>query len=274
MAGALGPPRATVRADRRRPRMNMRVLTVGSMYPPHHLGGYELVWQSAVRFLRGRGHEVCVLASDYRRGDLPEEDPGVRRELRSYWREHEFPRLRLTQRLGLERHNAQVLDLVMGRFDPDVVLWWAMGGLSMSLIEHVRRRGTPAAGVICEDWLLSGPILDGWQSLFAGRRRRLAPLGERLTGVPCQVDLAAVGPSLFPSESIRRRTRARGVPLPRTEVVNQGVDPALFPPAPPRTWRWRLLYVGRLDPRKGIDIALRAMALLPDAAELQVLGAG
>ena len=26
----------------------MRVLCVGNMYPPHHLGGYELVWQGAV----------------------------------------------------------------------------------------------------------------------------------------------------------------------------------------------------------------------------------
>ena len=25
----------------------MRVLTVGTMYPPHHLGGYELLWQAA-----------------------------------------------------------------------------------------------------------------------------------------------------------------------------------------------------------------------------------
>jgi hypothetical protein len=26
----------------------VRVLCVGNMYPPHHLGGYELAWQGAV----------------------------------------------------------------------------------------------------------------------------------------------------------------------------------------------------------------------------------
>ena len=45
----------------------MRVLAVGSLYPPHHLGGYELLWQSVVGFLRERGHEVRILASDFRR---------------------------------------------------------------------------------------------------------------------------------------------------------------------------------------------------------------
>jgi glycogen synthase len=48
----------------------VRVLCVGNMYPPHHLGGYELVWQGAVRALREAGHGVRVLTTDFR---LPEE---------------------------------------------------------------------------------------------------------------------------------------------------------------------------------------------------------
>ena len=36
------------------------------MYPPHHLGGYELVWRAAVRHLRGRGHDVRVLTTGFR----------------------------------------------------------------------------------------------------------------------------------------------------------------------------------------------------------------
>ena len=44
----------------------MRVLTVGNMYPPHHLGGYELVWRAAVRHLRSLGHEASVLTTDFR----------------------------------------------------------------------------------------------------------------------------------------------------------------------------------------------------------------
>src|SRR4051812_18996778 len=41
----------------------VRVLTVGNLYPPHHFGGYEQVWRSAVQHLRAQGHDVRVLAT-------------------------------------------------------------------------------------------------------------------------------------------------------------------------------------------------------------------
>ena len=38
----------------------MRVLAVGNMYPPHHFGGYELVWRAAMRHLERHGHLVRI----------------------------------------------------------------------------------------------------------------------------------------------------------------------------------------------------------------------
>ena len=89
----------------------MRILTVGNMYPPLSLGGYELAWQSSVEQLRSRGHEVEVLTTDYGvdGGAAPAGDAGVFRELRWYWRNHEFPPVALRERLAIERHNAAVL---------------------------------------------------------------------------------------------------------------------------------------------------------------------
>jgi hypothetical protein len=67
----------------------VRILCVGNMYPPHHLGGYELVWQGAVAALRAGGHDVRVLTTDHR---LPEteagDEPDLHRELLWYWRDH------------------------------------------------------------------------------------------------------------------------------------------------------------------------------------------
>jgi glycosyltransferase involved in cell wall biosynthesis len=57
-------------------------------------------------------------------------------------------------------------------------------------------------------------------------------------------------------------------------VVYGAVDQALFPrraTAPP--WRGRLLYAGRLDPRKGVETAVRALPSLPGTT-LEVLGPG
>src|SRR5437773_789851 len=98
------------------------------MYPPHHLGGYELVWQSAIRHMRALGHEARVLTTDFELA-APEgpDDADVHRELRWWWREHAFPHYGVRERLTLERHNARVVDRHLDELRPDVVSWWSMG---------------------------------------------------------------------------------------------------------------------------------------------------
>jgi glycosyltransferase involved in cell wall biosynthesis len=67
-----------------------------------------------------------------------------------------------------------------------------------------------------------------------------------------------------------------GAPAGRLRVVPCGVDLQQFSPAGPRLKPWRpgtrrLLSLGRLVERKGVDTAIAALALLPDA-ELVVAG--
>jgi glycosyltransferase involved in cell wall biosynthesis len=245
------------------------------MYPPHHLGGYELMWRSAVGFLRERGHEVRVLATDHREAQPDPaiaEDADVHRELRWYWREHDFPRLSPPALLRLERGNGAVLQRHVEEFRPDAVSWWAMGGMSLSLIERVRRAGVPAAFVVVDEWLLYGPQVDAWQRTF-GRNRAMARLAEAISGVPSRVDLGAAGHWQFVSAAVRDRALERHPDLTDSSIAHAGIDPSRFGAAPPRPWGWRLLYLGRIDERKGIDTAIRALRHLPKAT-LRVVGWG
>lgn len=71
-------------------------------------------------------------------------------------------------------------------------------------------------------------------------------------------------------ESRRRITRAR------VEVIANGTDIPLT--APERSWmpegRLRLLFIGRLDPKKGIENLLRALTMLDGDVLLTICGAG
>jgi glycosyltransferase involved in cell wall biosynthesis len=120
--------------------------------------------------------------------------------------------------------------------------------------------------------MLYGPEVDAWSRIFA-RRPRLATLADRLTGIPTRLDPDAAGSWLFVSESVRRKALGR-FDLSRTGIAHAGVDSSLFRPQPERPWRWRLLYAGRIDARKGIDTAIEALALLPAEATLTIVGSG
>jgi glycosyltransferase involved in cell wall biosynthesis len=81
------------------------------------------------------------------------------------------------------------------------------------------------------------------------------------------------------SESTRDDLAARGVPSERIEVIHPGIDVKRFTPDPAldRTVPPSFLYVGRLRRYKGVDLAIRALALArrvrPDL-RLDVAGTG
>jgi glycogen(starch) synthase len=253
----------------------VRVLAVGNMYPPHHHGGYELVWRAAVRHLRARGHQVRVLTTDFR---LPEpsepEEQDVHRELRWWWHDHAFPERTPRECLQIERTNARALAHHLRDFGPDVVAWWSMGGMSMTLLERVRRRGLPAVAFVHDDWLDYGPRVDAWLKLFTGPRRgRLAGPVETVLRMPTRVDFDHAARYVFVSERTRRHAIEAGRDPQDTGIAHSGIDPAYLDPQPERDWNWRLLYVGRIDERKGIATVVDALAELPEAS-LVIVGDG
>jgi glycosyltransferase involved in cell wall biosynthesis len=252
----------------------MKILTISNRYPPWSLGGYEAIAAGAVHALRSAGHRVRVLTtmpdpSDRRSAEPPPED--VHRELAWYWRAHQFPARSLGSTVALERENAAVLARHLDEVDPDVVLWWAMGGMSLSLLERVRRAGVPAVGVVGDDWMAYGPAVDAWIQRFRGWRGLGAGIAERLLGIPATVELGAVARWLCMSEHLRTRA------IPRTAdavVAHPGVEPERFRRQDAGAWSWRLLYCGRIDPRKGVDTGVEALAHLPADAALTIHGQG
>ena len=213
----------------------MELLAVGNRDPYTVTGGYERTFRSSVEHLRALGHSVRVMTGDA--------------EFRWYWRDGDFFAPSWAERRAIERHNAQTMADALAA-GPDAVVWWGMGGMSLGLIEQVRRAGVPAVGVVGDGWMVYGPRVD-----------RPVALG------PC-------AHWIFNSRFTYERTLREGYIFPSWSVAHPGVDPAQFPPAPAREWTWRLGYVGRASPEKGIDTVRRALDHLPPEAALEVNGGG
>ncbi len=123
-------------------------------------------------------------------------------------------------------------------------------------------------------WAVDVPVVHTFHALGVVKRRHQA---EADTSPPArlqaEVDLLHHADHVVATCSDERRELlALGADPRRISVVPCGVDLSRFTPEPPRpSGRLRVLSLGRLVPRKGVDDVIRAMALLDDA-ELLVAG--
>lgn len=257
-----------------------RILTLTNLYPPHAYGGYEMSCEDVMRRLEGRGHDVTVLTTTTRVpgvADPPSEPASVRRSLEWYWDDHQLRSPRPSRRLAMERRNQHRLRSVLDEVRPEVVSVWNVGAMSLGLLQTIAAREIPMVYAVCDEWPVYGPHLDAWGRLFTNRPR-LGWLVELFARIPCRLtDLGPTGAFCFVSEHTRaacRRGSAFSFPL--STVVHSGIEPTEFAagPANERSWQGRLLYVGRLDERKGVLTAVDALAALAEHVTLRFVGRG
>lgn len=257
----------------------MKILVLTNLYPPHALGGYELSCRDSVDRWIEAGHEVEVLTTTTTfhdpAADLPQ--PHVHRSLEWYWVDHRLLRPQPRHRLRMERRNQHELRERLDSFVPDVVSLWAMGGMSMSLIATCVDRELPIVAVIEDDWLVYAPKIDPWIAAWQKRPTFLAGVANQVTSLPTAVPtLGEKSVVVFASRYLQDKAQADGlVQFQDSRVVPLGIDDRDFPARRPgaRPWSWRLLMVGRVEPRKGFDVAVRALTDLPEAT-LRIVGGG
>jgi glycosyltransferase involved in cell wall biosynthesis len=228
------------------------------------------------------GHHVHVLTSDARLPDREEasESAGpvtVQRALRGYWdwERHGALQAPVRQRLAIERHNQRVVRETLDRLRPDVVSIWSLVYMSFSIVTQMERARIPMVVSLGDDWITYAWALDEWTRIFE-RRPWLRPVG-RLTGLETRLPTFSDATVTAASEMIRDSV-AKTAPwtFPEVAIIRMGVETRDFPlvePHPER-WSWRLLYVGRVVPNKGVATAIKALPLLPAEARLDVDGYG
>ncbi len=265
-----------------------RILTITSWYPPHHFGGYELSCFDVMKRLIARGHDVRILCGDE---SLPGAAPAdatheqrVYRELRPHLYEASRARPSVRERVAIERHNRRTLAQHLAEHRPDVVSIWHMVAISASIVRQLERTNIPVVYVVCDEWPGYAERVDAWTSMFSGGavRSLAGRVVEKVTGLSTTVgNIGDSGDSsafCFVSDFTRRRVMAQNPgEYACSTVVYSGIERDAFPfvqTPRDRDSGPRLLYVGRLDPTKGVDTLLRALPHLPPEATLACYGRG
>ncbi len=231
----------------------MRIALVSEFYYPHLGGMTEHVHNLAAR-LREWGHEAVIVTSRVA-GD-EEERPGVRylgRSRRIYLN-GSFARLTVGARLS-----ARFAQLLRGEGIDIVHVHGGLAGTLPILAPRVADR-------------LGIPSVATFHSWFP------KSLAYNVFKRPLQRDLQLLSARIAVSEpvvwALSRYFKAEW------EIIPNGVDIDAFQPRPRRlsvSNHPRLLFLGRLDPRNGLDTILEAMPRILErhpAAELVVVGDG
>lgn len=240
----------------------MRVLIINNIFPPGFIGGYELGAFDIARGLARREHAVEVLTSEYFVDDSGADEGAegaivVRRDLDCAGFPNRSPQ-EIAGRSGLAPfvlpRNLRVLAGRLAVFNPDAVLCFNLSGLGAPSILRL----LTASGIRPVVYLMDN-VFDG---MCADTERRRG--FERAFGVEDWPDETRF---LFMSQNLRQEVeRALGFAVARTEIVPGWFDPAAAaPPAEPQEEsRTRFVFVSRVAPHKGIDIALEACRDLLD----------
>jgi glycosyltransferase involved in cell wall biosynthesis len=261
----------------------MRILVVSNLYPPDIRGGYEVECRDNVEHLRER-HDVVVLASDHERARWPVQEGVLRRmpfaeDSRASVLRAPLDALRATK----------IVREVLAQERPELVYVWNWAGLPMAALHVVHHSGVPVAYRVCEHWF--GGIYDGdfFMKFLAGPQRGRDALWARVPRAFNRLASLRVGDHApvpaaicWNGEFLRGAVRTPRVLAPVVEHVvypiNAAADAMAEVPRCPATDPPVVMFVGRVGPEKGIDVAIRALAELERrhgmVAALRVVGSG
>ena len=272
----------------------MRLLFLSNFYPPYDIGGYEQWCAEVATELSQRGHQVIVLTSRPPEDARESHRDGVHvlRELHLEVESGLLHSLRRTllDRRRLERENLERVQRILDRFRPNAALIWGMWNVPRSVPALVERLlPGRVAYYLCDYWpSLPSVFVQQWQS---PANRSFAEPIKQLLGRWIVPRLAQqTTPRLLlehpicVSQSVRDRLVEAGVPVEHGLVVYGGIDvEEIHVQTRERddvagAQGIKLVYLGRLTPEKGLETAIRALALLEGPAyrplTLQVVGRG
>ena len=255
----------------------MRILVLTDRYPPHYEGAYELNCQQVVDGLAARGHEIVVLTSMYGVGGPVIQGPIMRRlhSIDPVYRGRLHRRLMQGYEAGQRVANYWITRQIGAQIKPDLVFIWHMLAVSVLPILAVQDLGIPTVYRVGSHWLVMLHREYVREPYALKRLYRSALMGFR------RFEEVRLGPAIVVSSTLRANYEKAGFDMSQSAVIPSGIPPewlAARPPALPSNGSPRVLYVGRIEKEKGVEVALAALAILnqsyPVPVYLDLIGRG
>jgi glycogen synthase len=247
----------------------MRILVISNIYPPYHLGGYELSCADIVDALRRRGHQVVVMTG-WRGLRRPQVQSGVARLLQVRF-PFDPPYHNGASRLAWYLWNLLMLRTMVRRLKPDVVHVFNPSGLGPFTLNWLHSQPVPVVHEIGDEMLAEASATDIWAGLRLYYNPRspvkriikvalLKIVAPHLMSKP--VDLSK---SYFRSKYLKRRLAQAGVKVGNSPIIYHGLRLADLVARDDQGCSAGIVFSGRLTPEKGGHVFLEALSQVKDS---------
>ena len=261
----------------------MKILMISDLYPPFFVGGYEINCRDTVNSLTGRNHEVYVLASSWglEHGQVQDNvfrllhyDPSNLNQKRPA---SKFLNFFINQknhiyRALISKKNYAITESVIRELKPDFVVVWHFGHITISPALCAQDLGLTNFYRVEDDSLAltklllnerNNPLKDLYRS-WALNKRGIARL--------------KTDHLIMISQAMKDYYTEAGFPESAMKVIPSGLSPSILKapgsrsclPFAGKKEMIRLVFAGRLNPDKGPDIAIKAVARLKEISSRPV----
>lgn len=133
----------------------MKILVLTNLYPPYVIGGYEIGCRDVVDELQRRGHEIRVVTSRFGvTGSSAPEENIFRGMYVRMGRYHIWDNVACLRREVLNR---RIWIRHLKEFQPDIIYYWNLAGLSLWTFHESSRLGIPSACYVSDQWVENIP---------------------------------------------------------------------------------------------------------------------
>ncbi len=242
----------------------MKILIISNLYPPHILGGYEILCAQVVQYLKERGHVVHVLTSDHKSSVC---DSEVTRTLQVYQPFDKSATFMRMARAATAKHNGKQTAIQIQKHQPDVIFIWSLLRLTPAPAKISEKSGVPVVYTFNDENItsfLSHPFGLSPKKCAHWFLDKFIMPDITLDGLECSYSTCI-------SKILKRNIIAKGLSIEASRIIYQGIPIERFPKKEGDVKVHdpiKILYAGQLHAYKGVHTILAALGILQTRAEI------
>lgn len=241
----------------------MKIAAISNHFPPHTVGGYEILCEQTLAMLRSRGHEIKVLTS--RHGLDPDveapPEPDIRRIFNLEQTPEDSAPVEPKVRIATFKSNDEACREELAAFKPNIVFIWNQRRITLGPALAAQALKYPTVYYQCDDHLLEYRP----RAMSGGMSGMIGGMADRLWGRAYTTEALNMGRTLCISRTLRDVLARQGIPVSHAQVYYPGIALERYPmksdvgrvhhPV-------RLLYLGPLRPNKRVEVIMRGLGML------------